>query len=66
MAKTYTKTRVKATEAMLLISKADRILAKDSRVWKLFHTGSGAQTNMNANEVIAHSTSGVHGPSSLT
>jgi hypothetical protein len=30
MAKTYTKTRVKATEAMLLISKADRILAKDS------------------------------------
>ena len=29
MAKTYTKTRVKATEAMLLISEADRILAKD-------------------------------------
>jgi hypothetical protein len=29
MAKTYTKTRVKATEAMLLISKADRILAND-------------------------------------
>jgi hypothetical protein len=29
MVKTYTKTRVKATEAMLLISKADRILARD-------------------------------------
>ena len=30
MAKTYTKTRVKATEAILLISKADRILVKDN------------------------------------
>ena len=29
MAKTYTKTQVEATEAMLLISKADRILAND-------------------------------------
>jgi hypothetical protein len=33
MAKTYTKTRVKAIEAMLLISKADRILAKDKAKW---------------------------------
>lgn len=29
MAKTYTKTQVNATGAMLLILKADRILAKD-------------------------------------
>ena len=30
MAKTYIKTQVEATEAMLLISKADRILANDT------------------------------------
>ena len=41
MAKTYTKTRVKATEGMLLISKADRILAKDRLPGAYDHHHSG-------------------------
>jgi hypothetical protein len=32
MAKTYTETQVEATGAMLLISKAERILANDSLI----------------------------------